>query len=90
MLRVETMTAGLRLPGTVQPVRRDTATSSTPGLVKIYREKRTKMETRGIFAKIRPKLKSSSRFSQHGYGLVINSGGIAVENKVTVSTLTTI
>lgn len=84
------MTAGLRLPGTVQPVRRDTATSSTPGLVKIYREKRTKMETHGIFAKIRPKLKRSARFQQHGYGLVLNSGGIAVENEVTVSTLTTI
>ena len=48
------------------------------------------METRGIFAKIRTKLKRGARFQQHGYGLVLNSGGIAVENEVTVSTLTTI
>ena len=90
MPRVETMTAGLRLPGTVQPVRRDTATFSTYWVGPSYRETRTKMETHGIFAKIRPKLKSSSHFPQHGYGLDMNLGGIAVENKMTVSTLTTI
>ena len=62
MLRVETITAGLRLPDTVQPVRRDTATSSTPGLVKIYQEKRTKMEARGIFAKNSTEIENNSHF----------------------------